>query len=121
MNRTALLLPLLLAACATGPDRATVLNGLVGQDETSLVRQLGVPTRTADTPGHRFLAYTERRADYIPGGPFFGGFGYGGYGGFGYGGAFFPPEVIDRQCETTFDLVGGRVQSWSLRGNSCDA
>ena len=119
--KRAVLLATLLAACSTGPDRAAFLNTLIGASETDLVRQLGVPSRTFDTPGHHFLAYAERRLDYIPGGPFFGGYGFGpGYGyGFGGLGAAFPPEVIDRQCETTFDVVGGRVQSWAFRGNAC--
>lgn len=113
---------LALAGCTTGPNRATVLNGLIGQNETELVHQMGVPTRTYDTPGHHFLAYAQRSVDYIPGGPFFGGYGFGpgfgyGFGGLGY--SAFPPEVIDRQCETTFDVTGGRVASWSLRGNAC--
>jgi hypothetical protein len=58
--------------------------------------------------------------DSIPGdgfgyggfGPWAGGFGYGGFGGFG-------PEIIQRDCDTTFELKAGIVQSWSLRGNDC--
>ena len=123
MKRMIWVAMLSVAACSNQPNRTAVLNGLIGQDETAVVRTLGVPSRTYDTPGHRFLAYAQRSVDYIPGGPFFGGYGFGpgfgyGFGGLGVGG--FPPEVIDRQCETTFDLVNGRAQSWSLRGNACD-
>ena len=121
MKTTVVIALLGLAACSGGFDRAAYLNTLVGQDETALVRQLGVPSRVFDTPGHHFLAYRQQRVDYIPGGPFFGGgygrgFGYG-YGGLGFG---FPPEIVERQCETTFDVVGGRVQSWALRGDACN-
>ena len=28
-------------------------------------------------------------------------------------------SVVERGCETTFELAGGRVASWSLRGNAC--
>lgn len=130
MKIVALLSLIVLTACATGPDRVTVLNGLVGQSETEVVRTLGVPSRSYDTEGRRFIAYREERAQ-VEGGPlFFGGgyygrgFGYGsgfsaGFGpSFGYGGGF-PVEVIPRVCETTFEVVAGRVAGWSLRGNAC--
>lgn len=108
----------LLAACAPGVDRRAYLATLVGQPETELVRQLGVPSRTYDTDGRRFVAYTERRADIVGGGPFFGGgFGYFG-GGYGLYGAL-PATVVERGCETTFELADGRVLSWTLRGNAC--
>lgn len=122
MKRVLLLTALAISACSTAPDRATVLNGLIGQDETAAVHALGVPSRTYDTPGHHFLAYAEDNLDYIPGGPFFGGYGFGPGYGYGFGGlgfSTFPDVVIDRRCETTLDVVAGRVQSWSLRGNAC--
>ena len=106
-----------LAACAPGFDRRAYLATLVGQPETELVRQLGVPSRTYDAGGRRFIAYSERRADIYGGGPFFGGFGYFG-AGYGLYGAF-PAQVIERGCETTFEVGDGRVLSWALRGNAC--
>ena len=114
-------LPLLLAAalagCAPAFNRPAFLATLVGQPETELVRRLGVPSRTYETDGRKFLAYSERRSEVIGGGPFFGGFGYFG-SGLGYGAAF-PPEIIERICETTFEVGNGRVLAWSLRGNAC--
>lgn len=118
MRRSVILfLVLLLSACAQGPSRAAYLNGLIGLSEADVVRQMGVPSRTFDTEGHKFLAYVEQRQDYVGGGPFFYGGGFFG-GGFGYG-ATFPAQVIDRVCETTVDFVGGRMRGWSLRGNAC--
>ena len=111
-----MLLCLAMAACATGPDRRTVLAGLVGQPETEAVRQLGVPSRAYEAGGRKFLAYDERRTDLIPVSPFIGGFGYFGYG---YGGIGLPAQAIERGCETTLEVSGGRVVSWSLRGNAC--
>ena len=127
MRLTALLpalLPLaLLAACSSLPDRTAVLNSLVGQPETEVVRRFGVPSRTFETGGHNYLAYAEQLSQRIDGGPFFfgGGFYGGGFGygpGFGYGAAF-PTEIVPRVCETTFDVSGGRVVGWALRGNAC--
>ena len=113
----ALLLCLAAAACATGPDRRLLLAALVGQPETEVVRQLGVPNRVYETGGRKFISYDERRTDLIPASPFVGGFGYFGYGYGGYGG--FPPQLVERGCETTLEVAGGRVVSWSLRGNAC--
>lgn len=108
---------LLLAACSVGPSRRDYLNTLVGQPEAEAIRQLGVPSRAYESGGHKYLAFLDQRRDYIPGSPFF--FGGGFYGpGYGFGGVF-PPEVIDRVCETTLDVVGGRVAGWTLRGNAC--
>jgi hypothetical protein len=115
----------LLAGCAyPSPQHVQALNGLVGKSETDLLRAYGVPNRTFDSPGHRFLAYSRSRIDSIPGSAGFGygGFGYGGfgYGGLGYGGfGGFGPEIVQRDCDTTFELTGGVVRSWSLRGNDC--
>ena len=110
-----------MACCGYGvAARRAYLASLVGQNETELVRQFGVPTRTYEAGGRKFLAYDQRRLDIIPSGPFFGG--YGGFGhfgpGFGLYGAF-PPAVVERGCETTFEVDGGRVARWSLRGNTC--
>lgn len=106
-----------LTACTPGFDRPAFLTTFVGQPEAEVVRRLGVPTRTFETGGRRFLAYAERRVDVVPAGPFFGGFGYFG-GGYGYYGAF-PSQVVERGCETTFEVADGRVVTWSLRGNAC--
>jgi hypothetical protein len=108
----------LLAGCATGAlqEREAVLGQLIGQSEAELVRQMGVPTRAFEADGHRFLAYLERRVDVIPGtgpwAPFWGR-------RWGYYGPDFPPQVVERACETTFEIAGGKVQSFQLRGNAC--
>jgi hypothetical protein len=104
-----------LSACAVGPSRRELLAPLIGVSETELVSRMGVPNRTYDVDGVKFLAYVERREEVIPGvAPFpaWGPWYYGYYGGL-------PPEVILRRCETTFELVGGRVRTFTLRGNAC--
>ena len=123
-----ILLALGAAGCAAPIDRTPYLNSLVGQPEAAVIRSLGVPTRTYDTDGHRFLAYREQRTSIYNSGPLFGfggGYGYGGgFGGFGggfggLGGGFSDSEVVNRMCETTFEVVRGTVITWSLRGNAC--
>ena len=127
----AVLLTLAAAGCAAPIDRAPYLNSLIGLPEADLVRRMGVPSRTYDTGGHHFLAYQERRTSIYGTGPSFGfggfgdGFGYG-YGGGGFGGGFgglgynfTSSQVVERICETTFEVTGGKVTTWSLRGNAC--
>ena len=107
-----------VAGCAPGVDRRAYLASLVGQPEAEVVRQLGVPSRAYETGGRKFIAYTEQRTDVLPLGGFYGG-GLGFWGaGYGYFGGF-APQVIERRCETTFEIAEGRVLSWALRGNVC--
>ncbi len=123
MKYACLIILALLGGCVDGgAARRAQANALVGQSEADLVRTLGVPTRTIETDGRRFLAYEDRRLDVLPGfGGGYGGFGYGGFnrfGGLGFG-AGVPGEIIESGCDTTYELSGGRVQAWTLRGNGC--
>ena len=101
-----------LAGCETGPSRAEFLASLVGRPESDAIRALGAPSHLIEANGHRFLAYEDSGVGYVPSAPF-GPFGYG----YGYYGPIGIPIV--RTCETTLEVVGGRVASWTLRGNSC--
>ncbi len=115
-------LALALAGCVypTIAQRQAYLAQFIGASEADLVRALGVPTRSIDADGHRFLAYDERKVDILP------GYGMGSYWNGFYGPFFGPPiyagtpqQVLVRECETTFELNGGKVASFSLRGNAC--
>ena len=70
---------------------------------------MGVPTRSYETNGTKFLAYSEHRVDIIPGTP---GVGFWNLGAM-------PPQPIERWCETTFEVANGTVRSFTLRGNAC--
>ncbi len=109
-----------LAGCAyPSPQHIQALNALVGKPEIDVVRTYGVPNRTFDTNGRRFLAYSEQHIEDFGGYPGFGwgGYGWGRWGGF-YGGDF-GGEIYDEKCTTTFELANGLVQSWHLKGNDC--
>jgi hypothetical protein len=115
---------MLLVGCAYDPAaRAARLQVFVGQPVAVLVANMGVPSRTYEADGIQFLAYTERRVDYIPASPGYGfGAPYGPYGPYGYpygGFGGFPPQVVEWVCETTFQVVQDRVQSFTFRGNAC--
>ncbi len=118
------MLPLLALAGCVFPSiaqRQAYLAQFVGASEADLVRTFGVPSRTIDADGHHFLAYVEQHDDVLPGYAY----GYNAYGyGYGYGPFFGPPvfgasQVVVRSCETTFELNGGKVTTFTLRGNAC--
>lgn len=127
MRKALLLLTgtLALSACAyPSPKLVAQLDSLKGRPEADLIREMGVPSRTYDSSGHRFLAFSRSRIDSIPGTPGFYPYGWGywgGWGGYGWGGwgGGIGPQIVQRDCEITFDLAAGTVQSWTLRGNDC--
>ncbi len=109
-----LLLAGLLVGCVNQlAAREARLNQFIGQPDSVLVQQMGVPARTYETDGVRYLAYVEHRVDVIPGIPTYSPFFPGWYG------AGFPPQVVDLRCETTFQVVGGTVKTFTLHGNAC--
>src|SRR5690242_8248958 len=101
-----------LAGCVDQlAERQAYLSRFVGQPETVLLQQMGVPARSYETSDMKYLAYDEHRVDIIPAFPTYGPFFMGWYGG------GFPPQVVDLQCETTFAVSDGTVKSFTLRGN----
>jgi hypothetical protein len=102
-----------VAGCGNGlAARQAELAQWVGKPETDLVGIMGVPTRTYETGGMKFLTYEDRRVEIVPGTPYF------GPGPFWYGGGF-PPTAMTLACETTFTVASGVVRAFSLRGNAC--
>jgi hypothetical protein len=109
------LLALLLAACSDElAARQAYLNQFVGHPEPQLVQQMGVPDRSYETGGVKYLAYDERRLNIVPPAPPYNVGPWYGY----YGGAF-PAQVVELTCETTFAVTDGVVKSYTLRGNAC--
>jgi len=115
-----------LSACATREGFEARQSALIGRSEAELVATLGVPARTYDAEGRRFLQYEDRRLVSYGGGYPYGGLGFGfgrrGFGtglGFGFGAGY--PLVETRGCDTTFELRSGRVVGFSARGNACVA
>ncbi|MGG5811785.1 hypothetical protein [Falsiroseomonas sp. CW058] len=117
MRPAFLALPLLLAACAQGPTLGERLSTLVGRSEGDLVAALGVPVRTHEADGRRFLQFEQRRAVAVsqPGfdRPFFTPYGPR----WGYVPA--PPAYAVVGCDITFALREGRVESFTFRGEGC--
>lgn len=103
----------LLAGCADRlAERQAELNAFVGRPETELLARMGVPNRTYETDGLKYLAYTESRVDIVPSlaqpvGPPAWVWGQP------------PPRAVNLVCETTFTIAAGVVRAVSLRGNAC--
>ena len=111
----AALAALALTACATRAGFDARQSTLIGRSEADLVATLGVPVRTYEAEGRRFLQYEERRLVTYPGSPGF----YGRYGRYLGGG--FAPSVESRSCDVTFEVRAGRVIGFNARGNDCVA
>jgi hypothetical protein len=114
-GRRAILLAVAVMAGCTNQlaQREAYLSQFIGQPDSALVQQLGVPNRSYETGGVKYLAYDEHRIDVVPGTPSFGPFYMGWYNG------GFPPQVIELNCETTFEVSAGTVKAFTLRGNAC--
>ncbi|MGG5817352.1 hypothetical protein [Falsiroseomonas sp. HW251] len=108
MRRLAASAALLLASCAQGPTLDQQLSTQIGRSELELVSAWGVPTRTYEVEGRRFLGYDQQRTILMQGpGP------YGPRWGW-------PAAVpVDVSCSITFELRDGRVQGFSHRGQGC--
>ena len=115
MRRWVLLGSLAVAGCATGPTLEQRLLPFVGRSESELVATLGVPERTYEVEWRKFLTFEDQRS-YIVAGPYP---LYPAYGRFGYGPVFTPPGYVVRTCEITFAVRGGRVESFTYRGDGC--
>lgn len=119
---------LALAACAeTGPaDFDRQMASHVSGSEAQLVSALGVPERSYEVDGRRFLQYSfagpARGPAISPGiglgiggGNWGRGVGVGTGIGFGFGGGGYPPEP----CVVTFEVRDGRVLDFLRQGAGC--
>lgn len=115
----ALALPLLLAAggCATGPTLDQRLATFVGRPEADVVAALGVPVRTYEAGGRKFLQFESRRSVAVAEPPGY----YGGPWGWRRGYYWAPPPqtyaVVG--CDVTFALRDGLVEGFTFRGDGC--
>ena len=113
--RGLIVIALLVAGCANPAveERKSYLSQFVGQPVEAVVLRMGAPTREADQDGHHFVTYIERRQMEAKPVPVFGPMGGDGVGNIRLG------EMIDAQCETTFDVVEGTVRGYRFRGTAC--
>jgi hypothetical protein len=96
---------LLVQGCASRAGFEARMGQYVGKPEADLVAALGVPVRSFQAGNRTFLQY-ERRFVTADAGP-----------GWGWGGV----NVQTWDCATTFEIVEGKVHSFTSRGNDCIA
>jgi hypothetical protein len=111
----ALLLLPLLAACAVGPTLQQRLSTFIGLGEGDLVAELGVPVRSYETDGRRFLQFERERTVAISQPePMFYPYPYR------YRPWIAPPPAYAQvRCDITFALRDRRVESFTLNGQAC--
>jgi len=112
MTAGSLLLAAALAGCGssgTGEPAVAETSPFVGRPEAELIRARGVPNRTTEAGGSRFLVYETGGGG--GGSPSFGVGVGGGSGGSGIGvGLGFPIfGGGSRLCTTTFEVRDGQV------------
>lgn len=110
---------LLLAGCATGAKYEAALNSYVGKPELDLVRNWGAPAQTYETGGSKFLVYSSKRTLVFPGTSPMYTTSYSGYQAYTTEIGGTKPTSIPMSCETTFEVVDGKVSAWTYRGNDC--
>ncbi len=100
-----------LCGCATQltSQRREALDSFVGQNRATLVQHLGTPSNVAQQGETEMLTYDVRTLKWVPGEPKARDI------------TTFPegPWVDKVHFATTFRLVAGRVDAWSLNGNDC--
>jgi hypothetical protein len=118
MRRLVLLCFLALLAGCGNPlaQREAFLNQFIGHPEQELVQRLGVPNRSYETGGVKYLAYVDSRIALVPPVP---AWGPGPWWADGWNGTALPPQAVELRCETTFEVAGGVVKTYTLRGNAC--
>ena len=118
MMRLAPFLLLALAACVPHPDaaRRLALDAAVGESEAELLRGLGPPAAVEQNGAERRLVYLRTDAVTDPFRPDPSTVPLADAVGSAWN---YPPEATLGGCATSFDVVGGRVVSWSVRGSAC--
>ncbi len=129
----ALIVTLLLLACATPAKYDAKLNTLVGLTKSELINKMGQPSAVKMLAGgDEVLAYVKANDVYVPSefyiynqgsfanqydgiySPFLGDYDYTPYGeAFGY--------QVEYFCQTVFLIQNNRVTAWKWRGNNCVA
>jgi hypothetical protein len=102
---------LCLAGCVVPTQAAfdAQMNAFLGRPEVEVIVALGVPTRSTEAGGLRFIEYERRRVVGWPGRNL-------------YWGSFYSGDYVEtRECRLTFTLRDGRVVHFDSRGNDCAA
>ena len=103
-------------ACTPVPPLSARLPPWIGKSELELVTTFGVPAGTYEVDGVKFIQFTSQRTILAPN-PYPVVWAYGRWGP-AWGGAAYPSTIVVN-CEVTFALRRGVVDSFSFRGEGC--
>ncbi len=120
-NLLFVLLILFISGCATTEEYRKIIDSWVGSTEIDLIRSWGAPQRSYQSGDTKFIVYNASRNIRISGTTptytttVIGNTAYTNT----TGGT--PAKNIQLSCETTFEIRGKIIVSWSFRGNDCTA
>jgi hypothetical protein len=110
---------LLCVSCVSTKEYEKKLTSWVGQSERSLIDSWGPPHRAYETGGTKYLTWSSSGSMTLPGQQptyYTNVIGNTAYTNAVGGSA---PTTINLNCETTFTIAGGIIQSWRWQGNNC--
>lgn len=96
---------LVLAGCATTEGFKKIVQSWVGSSESQLIANWGVPIRTHESSGTRYLEYDYQHQGYYT----------------TCNSGYCATNTIHKRCITTFAVRNGVIVNWSFRGNDCKA
>lgn len=92
------------------------LNTWLGQSESKLINEIGVPTSHYELGNKQYILYSRSNTVYLPGSnPSY--YSYGSGYSHPIGGS--TSKMLTFSCDTTFVVEGGIVSSWKIKGNGC--
>jgi hypothetical protein len=119
MKRGLIVAALALAGCQTTEGFDKFASGFVGQSEAAIIGRFGVPDKTYEAGGTKYLAFTRSQTSYSPGvAPSYQSNVIGNtvyttsVGGMA-------PSVYTANCTLNFQITKGVVSGYSFNGNGC--
>ena len=94
-----------IAGCATTGPYEQSLDAWKGRPAAELIQARGAPAETFDSDGHKFLVYLSSTVvpfSYMPNTQ-----------------GMHADDTKSKFCTTVFDVTGGVVVEWALKGNDC--
>lgn len=118
---------MLLAGCATPTTEGfrQTLNAFIGAPEADFIHVAGIPTRTYEVDGFRYLEYEDRQTHTTPGTAPNYRTHCTGYGSSrtcntrAYGGS--SPITRTHHCDVTFRVHNGIIVDYNFVGKDCKA
>jgi hypothetical protein len=113
MKKILLILFMLVTGCATEQKYIDYCNAFRGAREKSVIQFWGIPNKTYEADGYKYLTYFNHDAVYT----------HASYNTI-YSGNYanttgYSSRPVDLDCETTFILKNGKVKDYTYKGNDC--